>query len=86
MRRAISMAGSSSPGPDGIPYSAWKRLGPLAVDVLHMALEELSAEQGQEALLEAFPLDLAGNTGFNEATMVFIPKKSRQGAEWGPLQ
>ena len=80
------MAGSSSPGPDGIPYSAWKRLGPLAVDVLHMALEELSAEQGQEALLEAFPLDLAGNTGFNEATMVFIPKKSRQGAEWGPLQ
>jgi hypothetical protein len=36
---------------------------------------ELSAEQGQESLLEAFPLDTAGNTDFNAATMVFIPKK-----------
>jgi exonuclease III len=75
VRRAVSLAGSSSPGPDGIPYSAWRRLGPLAVDVLHEALAELSAEQGQESLVAAFPLDAAGNSGFNEATMVFIPKK-----------
>jgi hypothetical protein len=75
VRRAIAMAGSSSPGPDGIPYSAWRRLGPLAVDVLHGALTELSAEEGQDSLLAAFPLDSSGNTVFNEATMVFIPKK-----------
>ncbi len=75
VRRAVSMAGSSSPGPDGIPYSAWRLLGPLAIDVLHGALTELSAEQGQESLLAAFPGDSAGNTAFNEATMVFIPRK-----------
>ncbi len=69
------MAGASAPGQDGIPSSAWRRLGPLATDVLHSALLELSAEQGQESLLEAFPADSAGNTGFNEAIMVFIPKK-----------
>jgi hypothetical protein len=50
-------------------------LGPLAVDVLHKALGELSAEHGRESLLSAFPVDDAGNTAFNEATMVFIPKK-----------
>ena len=72
---ALKYAKNSSPGPDGIPYSAWRRLGPLAIDVLHGALTELSAEQGQESLLAAFPLDTAGNTGFHEATMVFIPQK-----------
>ena len=37
--------------------SAWKRLGPLAVDVLHEGMVGLSAEQGREALLDAFPSD-----------------------------
>jgi exonuclease III len=81
VRRAVSMAGSSSPGPDGIPYSAWRLLGPLAIDVLHGALTELSAEQGQESLLAAFPGDADGNTAFNEATMVFIPKKVSREAQ-----
>ena len=75
VRKAVALSSTSSPGPDGIPYLAWRRLGPLAVDVLHSALEELMAEHGQDALLEVFPPDDMGNTAFNEATMVFIPKK-----------
>ena len=75
VRKAVSLTSSSSPGPDGIPYSAWKRLGPLAVDVLFSAAEELSTEHGRDSLLTAFPADENGDTSFNEAVMVFIPKK-----------
>eukprot|EP00959_Pyramimonas_sp_CCMP1952_P357118 7477544-Pyramimonas_sp.AAC.1 len=32
MQRAIALSGNSAPGPNGIPYSAWRRLGALAVD------------------------------------------------------
>ena len=81
VRRAIEMSSASAPGPDGIPYAAWRRLGPFAVDVLHQALQALSCEGGMEALLQAFPLDAEGNTEFNQAILAFIPKKlpQRQG-------
>ena len=35
MRQALDMAGRSAPGPDGIPYAAWKRLGPLGLEILY---------------------------------------------------
>ena len=73
--KAIAMTSQSAPGPDGVPYSAWRRLGDLAVDVLFSAAATLSTATGQERLLAAFPLDCDHNTPFNEAVMVFIPKK-----------
>ena len=73
--RAIAMTSHSAPGPDGVPYSAWRRLGALAVDVLFAAAAELSTATGTERLLAAFPLDGDHNTPFNDAVMVFIPKK-----------
>ncbi len=66
---------TTRPGPDGIPYAAWRRLGPLAASVLYEAARELSQEQGLESMLAAFPADEQGNTPFNEAVAVFIPKK-----------
>ena len=78
VRRALALAGSSSPGPDGIPYSAWKKLGPLGVDVLFEAANGLMLEGGIESMLEAFPIDACGNSQFNEALMIFIPKKCPQ--------
>ena len=70
------MTSSSAPGPDGVPYLAWRRLGALAVDTLFDAAVELSEEHGRDSLLEAFPLDANGDTAFNSASMVFIPKKT----------
>ena len=75
VRKAVDMSSKSSPGPDGVPYAAWRRLGPLAVDTLHAAALELASAGGSASLLSAFPLDGDGNTDFNQAVMVFIPKK-----------
>ena len=75
VRLAVDQSTGSSPGPDGVPYSAWRRLGPLAIDILHEAALELASASGSASLLSAFPLDGDGNTDFNLATMVFIPKK-----------
>lgn len=75
VRRAVAATSRSAPGPDGVPYAAWRRLGPLAVDILHAAGLELSSTRGVDAMLAEFPLDALGNTPFTVATMVFIPKK-----------
>jgi hypothetical protein len=50
-----------APGPDGIPYSAWRCAGDPLLDVLFNAYE---------AFLQGTPLP----EGFNNSLMVFIPK------------
>jgi hypothetical protein len=75
VQRAISLASSSAPGPDGIPCAAWQQLGPLAASVLFDAAGQLSLDSGLVSMLNAFPVDEQGNTPFNEAIAVFIPKK-----------
>ena len=37
--RALRLAGNSRPGPDGVPFAAWRRLGSLAANVLFNAFE-----------------------------------------------
>ena len=46
---------------------------------------ELSQDQGLGSMLAAFPADELGNTSFNEAVAVFIPKKGRACCEWSGL-
>ncbi len=58
VRRAVDLAGDSAPGPDGFPYAAWERLGPLAVDTLWGALKVLESDDGLDALTAAFPPDV----------------------------
>ncbi len=67
IRRAVDTAGSSAPGPDGIPASAWKQLGPLAVEVLFAAATALGQGTGLAIMLEASPEDDDLNTPLNEA-------------------
>ena len=43
---ALSRSNNSPPGPDGVPYSAWRRLGTEAVDILFAAALELTSEAG----------------------------------------
>ena len=50
---AINKSGDTMAGPDGIPYAAWRALGPLGVDILFEAAETLSTEQGIQKLLDA---------------------------------
>jgi hypothetical protein len=55
VHRAVDLVGSSARGPGGIPCTAWKRLGSLAVDSLWGALKVLESDDGLEALAAASP-------------------------------
>ena len=50
---AIGDGNKSSPGPDRIPYMAWKRLGKLGVDLLYAAANELSTPDARTKLVQA---------------------------------
>ena len=63
---AIRLANSSSPGPNGVPFSAWKAVGQDAVDILFAAAVALQ----QGALSES---DLRG---VNSAIVCCLPKKA----------
>ena len=62
--RAIKIAGSSAPGPDGIPYAAWQRAGNGAVDILWAALRAINTD---DQATTHYP-------DFNQATLVCLPK------------
>ena len=73
--RAIKLAPKTAPGPDGIPYLAWKRLGDFGADILFHAVGRLGEHDAHSALC-----GMAGASGeddhdFNLGNMVFLPKK-----------
>jgi len=75
MRRAIQKSSKSAPGPDGIPYLAWKRLGLLGEDILLEVARFLGESEVSECsqVLGEFGSHLADS--FNLGNMVFLPKK-----------
>ena len=79
VRKAIKIAGNTMPGPDQIPYKAWKRLGELAVTTLHDAILELSSSNALEALCTAYEIegDVASHS-FNKSTLCCLPKKKQE--------
>jgi len=75
MRRTIKCSGKSAPGPDGIPYLAWRRLGNLGLDVLFEAAKALTDDGLHEQLNSIGFEGEVGSNGFNLGNMVFLPKK-----------
>ena len=72
---AIKVAPGTAAGPDGIPYKAWKKLGPLGAHTLHKAIGKLGEDNAHSALC-----NMSGNKDhpghlFNLGNMVFLPKK-----------
>ena len=55
IRKALKLSNNSSPGPDGIPYGAWRSLGDLAINTLHDAFHALLGDDGQELLRRDYP-------------------------------
>ena len=73
VRRALNHSPNSMPGPDGLTFLAWRRLGHLAEDVLMGALLDLTSA--------APPGDLASfldppdpHEAYNASFMVLLPK------------
>ena len=48
VERALQRSRPTAPGPDGISSVLWRRLGPLAIDVLSDAARALSSETAAE--------------------------------------
>jgi len=67
--KAILSSPSTAPGPDGIPFSAWRGVEHLATRVLHDALMQMSSATGDEEMEEHY-------ADFNASILVFLPKKA----------
>ena len=77
IERAIRHSGNSAPGPDGVPFQAWRALGPLGASILFDVAQCFGHSQGNDELPGAFfdeALDHPHN--YNESILVCLPKKS----------
>jgi hypothetical protein len=73
---AISNAKNTMPGPDRIPYSAWKALGDLAIDTLFEAASALQRPDASD-LLRGYSEDLETDEHeFNIAILCLSPQET----------
>ena len=83
--KALRLAGNSSPGPDGIPFSAWRALGAAGADILFEVAASLEREGSEEVMIKAYADECApGQHGYNMSTLVCLPKAAAgEDAEFG---
>ena len=65
VEKAILCSNNSAPGPDGIPYMAWRKAGRLAVAIIHGALHQIQRDSFK---VEHLPMD------FNTSFLCCLPK------------
>ncbi|CAK0898228.1 unnamed protein product [Prorocentrum cordatum] len=74
---AISHSENTMPGPDGIPFQAWRQLGPLGVDILTRAAWALEREDAEDLLIDGYRDESdESDHFFNLSTLVCLPKKA----------
>jgi hypothetical protein len=65
----------SSPGPDGVPFAAWRALGSAAVDLLQEIAAPVRSQYSHDALVEAYHDECtSGQHNFNLSALVCLPK------------
>jgi hypothetical protein len=76
IEQEIKVASKSAPGPDKLPYHAWKQLGAIGVDTLYAAAQALSSDEADQLLRDAYSDEAdEGTHNFNLANLVCLPKK-----------
>ena len=84
IEHAIKHSGSSAPGPDGIPFRAWRTLGPLATSILFAVAQCLETEDAESRLQQAYyDEQLETQHSYNESILVCLPKKKSTTLEDG---
>ena len=74
--KAIKISGHSSPGPDGIPYSAWKMSGQLAIQTLYDAATTLQSDDATTMLQQMHGSDARPEGhSFNLGLLICLGKK-----------
>jgi len=78
IQSAIKSSGNSAPGPDGIPFLAWRRLGDLAVCVLCDMASLLETEEAGHLLQDAYYDELTpeGTHSYNMGNLVCLAEKT----------
>ena len=69
---AVSRSNDSAPGPDGVPYLAWRLLKEDAIDVLYDAIRAMAQEDGPFHMTRSY-------TDFSHSRLLFYPKQRRGG-------
>ena len=74
---AIQQSGDGMPGPDRIPYEAWRKLGTLAIHILTEAAQALAGGSAQILLGRANTADSSDEGGhdFNLGILYCLPPK-----------
>ncbi|CAK0844109.1 unnamed protein product [Prorocentrum cordatum] len=72
VHRAIKLSGNGAPGPDGILYKAWKKVGDLGVEILFEAVLDLAKPDAAARLRSAYG---AEEHDFNLSLLSCLPKK-----------
>ena len=72
--KAVRLSGDSAPGPDGIPYKAWRSVGKLAVDVLWDVIHALASDEGSALLAKAYSDLLPAEHSYNLGLLCCLPK------------
>ena len=73
--KALRQAGNSSPGPDGVPFAAWRALGSAGVDLLQEIAGAVRSQYSHDALVEAYHDECtSGQHNFNLSALVCLPK------------
>ena len=67
IQAAANQSPNSTPGPDGIPFQVWRKLGSLAAECIHNAYLVLATPQGADTMMTEHP-------EFNASDVVFLPK------------
>ncbi len=76
IRKAIKLSNNSAPGPDGLPYGAWRAMGEVAVEALMGAFKELTSDEGSTLMRQDY-------ADFNASLLFFLPKKPVRQADDG---
>ena len=75
IEKAIQVAGNTSPGPDGIPFCAWKAMKGFGASVLLSVARLLESEDAAETMRQAYADECDGTGhGYNLGTLVCLPK------------
>ena len=67
----------SSPGPDGIPFGAWRALGHLGIEILLDVAEFMEKGEAEATFIEAYQDECQeGEHNYNTSTLVCLPKEA----------
>ena len=81
--RAVRLSGNSAPGPDGIPYAAWRKMGQRGIDILWDMTRALTQPDATEALGSAYKDEALGSHDFNLGILCCLPKRPSGNTEEG---